>query len=207
MPFWGGSGSGSADPCLWLMDPDSDPDSGSCYFRHWPSRCQQKTNFLTQFFLLITFFKVHLHHLSKIKSQKESQNSRNQGFSCYFCMMIEGSGSGSIPLTSGSGSVKPKNMWIRWIRIRNTAFKECCGSALVRKPSWKARSQVYLLMLANSLASGSGCGSATSIRIPIGIQERQINAAMQIRIHNTAFKYKFARLILKVRSWIRSHTL
>jgi hypothetical protein len=32
-------------------------------------------------------------------------------------MMIEGSG--SIPLTSGSGSWRPKNMWIR-IRIRNT---------------------------------------------------------------------------------------
>ena len=31
--------------------------SGSCYFRHWPSRCQQKTNFLTQFFLLITFWR------------------------------------------------------------------------------------------------------------------------------------------------------
>ncbi len=55
MTFWGGSG--SADPCLWLMDPDPDPGSGSgsCYFRHWPARCQQKTNFLTQFFLLITF--------------------------------------------------------------------------------------------------------------------------------------------------------
>jgi hypothetical protein len=26
MTFWGGSGSGSADPCLWIMDPDSDPD-------------------------------------------------------------------------------------------------------------------------------------------------------------------------------------
>jgi len=43
-------GSGSADPCLWLVDPDpdSDPDSGSgsCYLRHCPSRCQQKTNFL-----------------------------------------------------------------------------------------------------------------------------------------------------------------
>jgi hypothetical protein len=38
------------------------------------------------------FLKVHLHHFSKIKSQKESQNSRNQGFSYYFCMMIEGSG-------------------------------------------------------------------------------------------------------------------
>ncbi len=30
--------------------------------------------------------------------------------------MIEGSG--SIPLTNGSGSGRPKNMWIRWIRIR-----------------------------------------------------------------------------------------
>ncbi len=39
--------------------------------------------------------------------------------------MIEGSGSraGSTPLTngSGSGSRRPKNTWIRWIRIRNTA--------------------------------------------------------------------------------------
>jgi hypothetical protein len=53
--------------------------------------------------------KVHLHYFSKIKSQKESQNSRIQGFSYYFCMMTEGSGSGSIPLTSGSGSGRPKN--------------------------------------------------------------------------------------------------
>ncbi len=45
-------------------------------------------------------------------------------------MMIEGYGSraesGSIPLTNGSGSGRPKNMWIRWIRIqiriRNTGF-------------------------------------------------------------------------------------
>ncbi len=94
----------------------SGSESGSCYFRHWPSRCQQKTNFLTQFFCIILYFlKVHLHHFSKIKSQKESQNSRNQGFSYYFCIMIEGSGSrsGSIPLTSESGSGRAKNMWIR----------------------------------------------------------------------------------------------
>ncbi len=112
MTFWRGSGSGY--PYLGLF---------SCYFRHWPSRCQQKPNSLTQFFSACYFLKVHLHHFSKIKSQKESQNSRNQGFSYYFCVIIEGSGSesGSIPLTSGSGSGswRPKNMWIR-IRIRNT---------------------------------------------------------------------------------------
>jgi hypothetical protein len=92
--------------------------------------------------------KLHLHHFSKIKSQKESQNSRNQSFSSYFCMMIEGSGfragsgSRSIPLTSGSGSRsgRPKKMWIRMrfrmqirmqfrmrIRIRNTGQR--CGAA------------------------------------------------------------------------------
>ena len=89
MTFWGGSGSGSADPCLCLMDPD--PESGSCYFRHWPWRCQQKTNFLTQFFLLLTFWRYILHFFSKIKSQKDSQKSMIQGFSYFFCMMIEGS--------------------------------------------------------------------------------------------------------------------
>jgi hypothetical protein len=42
------------------------------------------------------FLKVHLHHISKIKVIKQSQNSRNQGFSYYFCVMMEGSG--SVPL-------------------------------------------------------------------------------------------------------------
>ncbi len=53
--------------------------------------------------------------------QKKSQNSENQGFSHYFCLMIEGSE--TIPLTNGSGpgSRRPRNMWIRIrIRIRNT---------------------------------------------------------------------------------------
>ncbi len=110
MPLTNGSGSGS----------------GSCYFRQWPSRCQQKTNILIQFFSAYYFLKLHLHHFSKIKSQTESLNSRNQSFSYYFCMMIEGSGSGStagsgsgyIAVTSGSGSGRPKNTRIRWIRIR-----------------------------------------------------------------------------------------
>ncbi len=41
-----------------------------------------------------------------------SQNSRNQGFFYYICLMLEGSGSG-----------RPKNTWIRWIRIRNTGLR------------------------------------------------------------------------------------
>ncbi len=84
MIFWCGSGSWSADPCLCPMDPDPDPGSGYCYFRHRPSRCQQKTNFLLLFFCYLLFEGIYCISFSKIKSQKESQNSRNQGFSYYF---------------------------------------------------------------------------------------------------------------------------
>ncbi len=42
--------------------------------------------------------------MQRKKVKKKSQNSRYQGFSYYICLMIEGSGSGSIPLTNGSGS-------------------------------------------------------------------------------------------------------
>jgi hypothetical protein len=46
--------------------------------------------------------------------------------------MIEGSraGSGSIPLTNGSGSRRLKNMWIRRIRIRNTVRKTAVNTIL-----------------------------------------------------------------------------
>ncbi len=96
MPLTNGSGCGS----------------GSCYFRHWPSRGQQKTNFFYKVFLLITFWRYIYIIFQKEKVQKKSQNSRDQGFSYYFCLMIEGSGSGS-----------PKDMWIQWIRIQNTVGK------------------------------------------------------------------------------------
>jgi hypothetical protein len=44
------------------------PGSGSCFFRQWPSRCQQK-NII--FFKAFYFLKIHLHHSSQIKSLKE----------------------------------------------------------------------------------------------------------------------------------------
>ncbi len=102
MPLTNGSGCGSE----------------SYYFHHWASRCKQKSNKKKKFFCIFSmvpyFLKVLLpHNFSKIKSQKEGFP-----YQYYFCLMIEGSGSGSIHLTNGSWSMRPKNMWIRWIRIR-----------------------------------------------------------------------------------------
>ncbi len=120
---------------IWIrgsMPLTNGSGSGSCYFRHWPSRCQQNTRYFLKSCSAYHFSKVLLHHFSKIKIQKKSQNSRNQDCSYCFCLLIEG----SIPLSNRSGSGRPKNMWIRWIRIRirNTAFNNavthryCTGS-------------------------------------------------------------------------------
>jgi hypothetical protein len=105
------------------MDPDADPDPS--IFINGLQDSNKKLIFCIKSFSAYYSLKVLLHHFSKIKSQKEVTNSKNQGFSCYFYLMIEGSGavSGSIPLTngSGSGSMRPKNMWI-WIRICSTGL-------------------------------------------------------------------------------------
>jgi hypothetical protein len=48
-----------------------------------------------------------------IKSHKEltKQYRRNQDFSYYFCLMMEGSGAGAVLVVNGSGcgSERPKN--------------------------------------------------------------------------------------------------
>ncbi len=106
MPLTYGFGSGS---WIWIL-----------LFSSLTFKMPAKNLFFNTIFSAYSFLKVHLHHFSKIKSQKESQNSRNQGFSYYLCMKIEGSG--SIPLTNGSGSGRLKNMWIR---ISNTALSAC----------------------------------------------------------------------------------
>ncbi len=59
-------------------------------------------------YCLLLVLKVHLHHFSKIKSQKEVTKQEELMFSYYFCLMIEGSG--SVHLTNGSGSRRPKNI-------------------------------------------------------------------------------------------------
>jgi hypothetical protein len=54
--------------------------------------------------------KLLFHHFSTIKSHKEVTKSRNQGFSYFFCLMIEGSGSRHLSSGSVSGSRRPKNI-------------------------------------------------------------------------------------------------
>jgi hypothetical protein len=69
--FWCGSGSGFADPCLCLMDSDPDPDAGPDppIFVIDFQEANKKLIIFKKFFCLLG--KVHLHHFSKIKSQKE----------------------------------------------------------------------------------------------------------------------------------------
>jgi hypothetical protein len=83
---------------------------GSCPFRQWSSRSKKKF----EVFMLITFWRYIYIIFQRWKVIKKSENSRNQCFSYYFCLMIE---------RSGCGSGRPKNIWILRIRIRNTAFK------------------------------------------------------------------------------------
>ncbi len=53
-----------------------------------------------------------------IKSHKKLQNSWNQDFAYYFCLMMEGSGSEYVHLTNGSGSRRPKNILQHWLWLR-----------------------------------------------------------------------------------------
>jgi hypothetical protein len=91
--------------------------SGSCSFRQWLSRCQQKIMFFSSFCLIL--FEGTFTSFFKDKKVKKSQN-RRQGF----CLMTEGSGSesGSVPLTYGSG--RPKNLRILWIRSTGWQYRK-----------------------------------------------------------------------------------
>jgi hypothetical protein len=126
MTYWCGSGSGSTDPCLWLIDPDpdSDADPDPAIYSSLTFKMLTKTNILKSL-LLITFWRYTYITFQRKKVKKKSQSSRNQGFSYYFCLVIEGPGSKPQTNGSGSGSRRPKNIRIRQIRIRirNTSRK------------------------------------------------------------------------------------
>ncbi len=114
-------------------------------------------NYFSLRFLLITFWRyIHIIFL-RSKVIKKSQNSRNQGFSYYFCLMIEGSGSRSIPLTNGSvsGCRRPKN--IRNLRIQDRIHNTDITPARSRQThlTW----MWILIPAADSFLSSSGSTS------------------------------------------------
>jgi hypothetical protein len=58
MTFWGGSGSGSADPCILLMDPDP-----SIFIIDLQDACKKLPRyFFNTIFSAYDFLKLHLHH-------------------------------------------------------------------------------------------------------------------------------------------------
>jgi hypothetical protein len=103
------------------VDPDPDPRIHAYDF--W-IRIGCGSGFLLfkkKFYCITLFEGTFLHHFSKVKSQKEiTKNSRNEGFSYHFCLMIEGSG--SISLTNGSGSATPPN-WLAEVQCIYNIFE------------------------------------------------------------------------------------
>ncbi len=106
MTFW--YGSGSADPCLWLMDPDP------AIF------VIERQNANKKLFCLFLFEGT----FTSFFRDKKSKSHKTVGIKVayYFCLMNERSGSGSrtgsVPLTNGSGTRRPENIRIRQVRIR-----------------------------------------------------------------------------------------
>ncbi len=109
--FWGGSGSGSADPCLWLLD------SGPAIFVIDLPKMSTKNKFFKKF-LLITVWR-YMNIIFKDKKSKRSHKS--VGFKVFLTFFAWWYKDPDPYLTegSGSGSRMPQNMWIRGIRIRS----------------------------------------------------------------------------------------
>ncbi len=98
MTFWWGSESGSADPCLWLIYLRS----GSCYFRHWPSRCQQKTSLEKKIFCVLLFGGTFT---SFFKDKKSKRVSKQVGILTIFAWRYKDPDPDPwVPKTYGYGS-------------------------------------------------------------------------------------------------------
>jgi hypothetical protein len=103
MSFWCGSGSGS----------------GSCFLSSADKMPTKNFVFSKYFCLLLfegTFTSISL---QRQKVQKKSQNSRNQGYTYFLCLLMKGSG--YVQIMTGSGSGRPKNILILRIPIHNNA--------------------------------------------------------------------------------------
>jgi hypothetical protein len=95
MTFWCGSGSGDS-----LQDAN------------------KKIIFLTKFFCLLLFEGTFT---SVFKDKKSKRSHKTVRIKVFLTILLDNKGmiegSVSTPLTNGSGSGRPKNMWIRWIHM------------------------------------------------------------------------------------------
>ncbi len=95
----------------------SESRCGSCSFRQWLSRRQQKMYFFSSVFMLIPFWRygtLHFHHSSKIKSHKKSQNSRNPVFWLFSSFLFACWWKDPGPYGFGSWTLVTTNDW--WLR-------------------------------------------------------------------------------------------
>ncbi len=144
---------------LWHFGTDTDPNPWiytSDYririllFRQWPSK---------RFFVYYPrcFLRVHLHHSSQIKSQKEVTKQWKSRFSLLFLFVIEGSG--SVSLTTGSRWLKNTvcnvNTWASTsTEMTVTQQVECIHLA------WASTSAICLSLSATCCLSASVSASA-----------------------------------------------
>ncbi len=92
------------DPFLSITDRALDLDSPIFVSDNKTRQDDKSKLFVFQSLFCLLLFEATFTFFSKSKVIKKSQNGRNQGFSYYLCLMVEGSGTGSIPRTNGPGS-------------------------------------------------------------------------------------------------------
>ncbi len=99
--YWDRSESGSSDPYFSQRIRYPNPDPATFVSDHQEGK---------KYSCIYIIF-------HRWKGIKKLHNSRNKGFSSFYCLMIEGSE--SVPLTNGSrsGSGRATNIWILRIRI------------------------------------------------------------------------------------------
>ncbi len=129
-----------------------------------------------KFFCLLLFEGTFTSDVKNWKILKKSQNSRNQGFSYFFCLMMEGSGSRSLsvqimtdsdgPTTYGPGSTtlfsRKSQIMCGYIRHQMCYVTKRAGLALARvRREWKG----YILVIFILPSLGCGCFLQIYVRL------------------------------------------
>ncbi len=102
------------------MDPDPDTGSGSCYFRQWPSRCQQKSNLKK--ILLITFWR-YIYIIFKDKKVKKDTKQKESRF---FLLFLHDDRRIRIQEAHQTHTDPDPQQWLRWaILCCSGTYRSC----------------------------------------------------------------------------------